>query len=68
MTRVKSSAERPTGRPRISEATKDRVVEMYNADELIRVIAETCGISDGSVYRIIRERRQLNVETESVTG
>lgn len=44
------------GRPRISEATKDIVVQLYNEDKALGYIAEACNISKASVSRIIKER------------
>lgn len=46
------------GRPRISEAKKDTVVQMYNDDYTVKQICEACEISTTSLYRIIKERSE----------
>lgn len=60
MLEVKTKTERQIhrGRPRIKEATRDLVVKLYNEDYPIANIAEACNISEGSVFRILKERRQ----------
>lgn len=59
---------KPTGRPRICEATRDLVVRLYNEDEMTcREIAEACGISESSMYQILRERRRISEQEETDT-
>ena len=54
------------GRPRISEATKDLVVKLYNEDKLSCVeIARACNISKSSVFRIMNERRAKAEDAET---
>lgn len=55
----KAASERRTrtGRPRIKRATREAVIRLYNEDMLIKDIATACGISDSSVFRIVREAR-----------
>lgn len=54
---------KPTGRPPISEETKDLVVRLYNEDTMTCVqIAKACNISKASVFRIVNERRQKSNE------
>lgn len=50
---------RKKGRRGIDSKTKERVVELYNADELtVPEIARVCKVSESSVFRIMRERRE----------
>lgn len=49
---------RKKGRRGIDSKTKERVVELYQADELtVPEIARACKVSESSVFRIMRERR-----------
>lgn len=51
---------KPTGRPRINELTRDLVVRLYNEDTMTcKEIAQSVGISEASVFRIVNERRQV---------
>lgn len=57
---------RKKGRRGITEDIKNRVENLYNNDNLTCVeIAKVCNISESSVFRIMRERRQImhNEET-----
>ena len=56
--KTKTARQVHRGRPRIKDATKDLVVKLYNEDYPIAKIAEACSISEGSVFRILKERRQ----------
>jgi len=48
------------GRPPIKESVKERVIELYNSDELTcPEIAKVCNISKSSVFRIVSERRAM---------
>lgn len=60
MIEAKSKSERQVrrGRPPISDATRELVVQLYNDDKPCRWIAEACNISEASVFRIIREARR----------
>lgn len=59
MTKVKDSSERKSkgGRPRLSETTRDIIVQLYNADYKIADIETACHVSRDTIYRILRERR-----------
>lgn len=47
-----------SGRPPLSQETKDLVVRLYNEDKMTcKEIAKACQISEASLHRIIRERR-----------
>jgi transposase len=61
MPKAKSKAERPVrgGRPRINDACRKQVVELYNKDFLVAEIAKRCNVSESSVYRIIRTAREV---------
>ena len=49
---------KPTGRPGISDVKKELVLRLYAEDKMtVPQIAEVCGISSSSVFRIVRERR-----------
>lgn len=57
---------KPTGRPRVNEATRELVVRLYAEDKMTcKDIAKACNISESSVFRIMRERRTQNEEKES---
>lgn len=62
----KAASERKTrtGRPRIKRATREAVIRLYNEDMLIKDIATACGISDSSVFRIVREARAKSNKKE----
>lgn len=52
-----------TGRPRLSEETRELVVKLYVENEMTcKDIAIACNISESSVFRIMRERRTQNEE------
>ena len=55
--KAKPRSERKTKRPPMTEAQKDKIVEMYNRDFRIADIANQQGISQSTVYRVLRERR-----------
>ena len=56
---------RKAGRKPIKKEVKDRVVKLYVANELtIDEICRACQVSKSSVFRILRERRTEDVETE----
>lgn len=52
----KSKRKNNAGRPSIDDATKDKVVKMYNDSIPVKKICDACQISLSSLYRIIRER------------
>lgn len=61
-----SELVRRKGRRGIDAATKARVVELYQADELtVPEIARVCQISARSVFRIMEERRTEHGAKES---
>lgn len=56
---------RRAGRKPIKKEVKERVVALYAANELtIDEICRVCEVSRTSVFRILRERRTEDVETE----
>lgn len=58
---------RKKGRPPISVDTKNKVLELYNEDEITcNEIAKECNISRASVFRIISELRKLDEEIYKV--
>lgn len=57
---------RKKGRRGITEDIKNRVENLYNNDNLTCVeIAKVCNISESSVFRIMRERRQIMHDEET---
>lgn len=58
--------KKKTGRPCISDETKNLVVRLYNEDEMsCAEIAKACNISTRSVFRIMNERTEkANVTKE----
>jgi AraC-like DNA-binding protein len=61
MTVAKPSQERKrkAGRPAMSEMTKDIIVKLYNEDYAIADICDACKISETTLYRILKERREV---------
>lgn len=56
---------KPTGRPRISEETRNLVIRLYNEDSMTcQQIAKACNISESSLHRIINERRLMDEQKE----
>ena len=50
---------KPTGRPPISEVTKNAVIKLYNDNSMTcEEIAKACNISKSSVFRIIKKERE----------
>lgn len=50
-------------KPCISKEMRNKVVQLYNADDLTCAeIADVCGISLSSVFRIMREETSRNGE------
>ena len=58
METIKISERRKGGRPGISEAQKDRVVQMYKNNVPIAVIVSSTGVSRSSIYKILKERTE----------
>lgn len=60
---------KPTGRPRINDATRALVVRLYNEDNNMtcKEIAKACQISESSMYQIIRERRLADEQEETTS-
>lgn len=57
---------RKKGRRGITEDVKKRVESLYDDDKLTCIeIAKVCNISESSVFRIMRERRQLMQDEET---
>lgn len=57
---------RKKGRRGITEDIKNRVENLYNNDNLTCVeITKVCNISESSVFRIMRERRQIMHDEET---
>lgn len=57
---------RKKGRRGIDAKTKERVYELYQADELsVPEIARVCQISERSVFRIMEERRAKHGEEKA---
>ena len=51
------------GRPKITEATRRRIVELYNEDKMTcEEIARACAVSLSSLHRIISEERKKYYE------
>ena len=58
MIKAKPKNERKTAKsPRLTETQKDKIVTLYNSDYKIKVIAQETGVSESTVYRVLRERR-----------
>lgn len=50
---------RHQGRPGISEAVKDGVVQAFNDGQTVAEIIRAMGVSKSSCYRIIKEREEM---------
>ena len=64
---LKAGERRKGGRPGITEAQKDKVVQMYKNNMPIGMIISSAGVSSSSVYKILKERTERtegNGETE----
>jgi len=62
---VKPIEGKRAGRKRIKEEVRERVIRLYNADELtIDEIVRVCGVSKSSVFRILREGRAEDAGTK----
>lgn len=52
-------ARKKGGRPKISEETRRRIVELYNENKLTcDEIAKACSVSKSSLHRILSEERR----------
>lgn len=58
---IKKDDRRKGGRPRVTEAQKDRVVQMYKSGFTIGHIMEVVKVGRSTVYRTLKER---TVETD----
>ena len=61
---LRNTDRRRGGRPGLSEAQKDKVVQMYREKYPIAMIVSACGISRSSVYKILKERTEYEVAVE----
>ena len=56
--KTKPKTERKTAKSqKLTETEKDRIVTLYNDDYKITTIAKETGVSEATVYRVLRERR-----------
>lgn len=58
METLKVTERRKGGRPGITEAQKDRIVQMYRNNMPISMIVSSTGVSRSSVYKILSERTE----------
>lgn len=55
---LKKEERRKGGRPGITDAQKDKVVQMYRNNMPIGMIISSVGVSRSSVYKILKERTE----------
>lgn len=58
METLKVTERRKGGRPGITEAQKDRIVQMYRNNMPISMIVSATGVSRSSVYKVLSERTE----------
>lgn len=56
------------GRPRISDVKKNLILRLYGEDNLtVKQIAEACGVSRASVFRILKEKERSAADEQTQT-